>query len=50
MEKERQERLEVIGKKYEELHNLLSEYEKDYGVRKKPYVTSFYEFLNMLCG
>lgn len=50
MEKRRQERLGVINKKYEELQNLLSEYEKDYGVRQRPYVAPFYEILDMLCG
>ena len=50
LEKERQDRLSTINKKYEELQNLLSEYEKDYGVRQKPYVAPFYEILDMLCG
>lgn len=50
LEKERQNRLGVINKKYEELQKLLSEYEKDYGVRQRPYVAPFYEILEMLCG
>lgn len=50
LEKERQDRLEAINKKYEELQNLLSEYEKDYGVRQRPYVAPFCEILDMLCG
>lgn len=50
LEKERQDRLSVINKKYDELNNLLSEYEKDYGVRRRPYVAPFYEILDMLCG
>lgn len=50
LEKERQDRLGAINKKYEELRNLLSEYEKDYGVRQRPYVAPFYEILDMLCG
>lgn len=33
LEMERQNRLDIIDKKYEELQNLLSEYEKDYGER-----------------
>ena len=50
LEKERQDRLSAINKKYEELQDLLSEYEKDYGVRQMPYVAPFYEILDMLCG
>ena len=46
---ERQNRLDSISKKYEELKNLLSEYERDYGVRQRPYVAPFYEILDMLC-
>lgn len=47
---ERQDRLDAINKKCEELQNLLTEYEKDYGVRQRPYVAPFYEILDMLCG
>ena len=50
LEKERQDRLYAINKKYEELQHMLSEYEKDYGVRQSPYVAPFYEILDMLCG
>jgi len=50
LEKERKDRLGVINKKYDELQTLLSEYEKDYGVRQRPYVAPFYEILDMLCG
>lgn len=50
LEKERQDRIGAINKKYEELQKLLSEYEKDYGVHQKPYFAPFYELLNMLCG
>lgn len=50
LEKERQDRLCAINKKYEELQNLLSEYEREYGVRQRPYVAPFYEILDMLCG
>ena len=50
LEKERQDRLETINKKYEELKNLLSDFEKDYGVRQRLYVAPFYEILDMLCG
>ena len=49
LEMERQNRLDSISKKYEELQNLLSEYERDYGVRQRPYVAPFYEILEMLC-
>jgi hypothetical protein len=49
LEKERQDRLDSINKKYKELQHLLSEYEKDYGVRQRPYVAPFYEILDMLC-
>ena len=50
LEMDRQNRLDSINKKYEELQDLLSEYEKDYGVRQRPYVAPFYEILEMLCG
>lgn len=50
LEKERKDRLDTINKKYEELQKLLSEYEKDYVVRQRPYVAPFYEILDMLCG
>ena len=49
-EKERKDRIDVINKKYDELQNLFSEYEKDYGVRQRLYVAPFYEILDMLCG
>lgn len=50
LELDRQNRLNVINKKYEELQNLLSEYEKDYGVKQRLYIAPFYELLDMLCG
>lgn len=50
LEMDRQNRLDDINKKYEELQKLFSEYEKDYGVRQRPYVAPFYEILDMLCG
>lgn len=50
LEKERKDKLGTINKKYEELQKLLSEYERDYGVRQRPYVAPFYEILDMLCG
>lgn len=48
-EKERKDRLATINKKYEELQNLLSEFEKDYGTRLEGYFIPFQELLNMLC-
>ena len=50
LEKERKSRLDAINKRYEELQTLLSEYEKEYGVRQRPYVAPFCEILDMLCG
>ena len=50
LEMERQNRLNIINKKYEELWALFSEYEKDYGVSKRLYVAPFSEILDMLCG
>lgn len=49
-ERERKDKLAAINKKYEELQNLLSDFEKDYGVRQMPYVAPFYEILDMLCN
>lgn len=48
MELERQDRLKSINKKYEELQKLLLEYEKDYGVKQKPYFAPIYELMSML--
>lgn len=48
LETGRQNRLDVINKKYEELQKLLSEYEKDFGVKQRPYVAPFYEIVDML--
>lgn len=50
LKKERQNRLTTINEKYEELQKLISEYERDYGVRQRPYIAPFYEILDMLCG
>lgn len=46
---EKQNKLDLINKKYEELQKLLSDFEKDYGVRHKPYFAPIYELMNMLC-
>ncbi len=48
LELEKQNRLEVINKKYEELQKLISEYGKDYGIKQKPYFAPFYELMDML--
>lgn len=50
LEMDRQNRLDNINKKYEELQDLLLEYEKDYGVRQNPYFALIYELMNMLYG
>lgn len=49
LEKERQNRLDTINKKYEDLQNLISAYKKDYGVKLEGYFTPFQELVNMLC-
>lgn len=48
LELEKQNRLEVINKKYEELQKLISEYSKDYDVKQMPYFAPFYELMDML--
>lgn len=50
LEKKRKDRLDVINNKYQELQSLISEFEKDYGVRQKPHFAPVYELMNMLCG
>ncbi len=49
-EMERQNRLKVINKKYEEFQNLLLEFEREYGVKQMPYFAPVYELIDMLCG
>lgn len=49
LEKERQKRICEINKKYEELQKLISEFEKDFMVRQKPYFAPVHELINMLC-
>ncbi len=49
LEMERQNRLDNINKKYEELQKLIMDYKKDYGVRLEGYFTPFQELVNMLC-
>jgi len=49
-EMERQNKMNVINKKYEELQNLLLEFEKEYGVKQRPYFAPVHELINMLCG
>lgn len=48
LEMERQNRLDSINKKYEDLQEEISEYRKDYGVRQIPYFAPIYELMNML--
>ena len=48
LEMERQNRLDAINKKYEELQKFISDYRKDYGVRLEGYFTPFQELVNML--
>lgn len=48
LEMERQKKLEVINKKYEELQTLISEYRKENGERLEGYWTPFQELVNML--
>lgn len=49
LEIERQNRLDSINKKYEDLQKEISEYRKDYGTRLEGYFTPFQELVNMLC-
>ena len=49
LEKDRQRRICEINKKYEELQKLISEFEKDFIVRQKPYFAPVNELMNMLC-
>ena len=48
LEMERQNRLDSINKKYEDLQEEISEYRKDYGVKQMPYFAPIYELMNML--
>lgn len=48
LQMERQNRLDSINKKYEDLQKEIFEYRKDYGVRQTPYFTPIYELMNML--
>ncbi len=50
LELERRTRLEAINKKYGELQELISEYEKDFQVSQRPYFAPVFELINMLCG
>lgn len=49
LEKKRKDRLDAINNKYQELQSLISEFEKDYGVRQRPRFAPVYELMNMLC-
>lgn len=48
LEMERQNRLDSINKKYEDLQKEISEYRKDYGVMLEGYFTPYLELVNML--
>lgn len=48
LEMERQNRLDSINKKYEDLEKEIAEYRKDYGTRLEGYFTPFQELLDML--
>lgn len=48
LEKERQKRICEINKIYEELQKLISEFEKDFMVRQKPYFAPACELMNVL--
>ena len=49
LEEERRRRICEINKKYEELQKLISEFEKDFMVRQKPYFAPVHELMNLLC-
>lgn len=49
LEEERRRRICEINKKYEELQRLISEFEKDFMVRQKPYFAPVHELMNLLC-
>lgn len=48
LEMDRQNRLDSINKKYEDLQKDIAEYEKDYGTRLEGYFMPLHELLNML--
>lgn len=48
LEMERQNRLDSINKKYEDLQEEISEYRKDYGIRQIPCFAPIYELMDML--
>ncbi len=50
LELERRTRLKTINKKYEELQELISEYEKDFQISQRPYFAPVLELINMLCS
>lgn len=49
-EAEKKDKLRLINRKYNELQNLIYEFEKDYSVRNKPYFAPAYELMDILCG
>lgn len=48
LEMDRQNRLDSINKKYEDLQKDIFEYRKDYNTRLEGYFTPFHELLEML--
>lgn len=48
LEMERQNRLNSISKKYEDLQKEIAEYKSDYGVKQMPYFAPIYELMSML--
>lgn len=48
LEMERQNRLDSISKKYEDLQKEIAEYKSDYGVKQMPYFAPIYELMSML--
>ncbi len=48
LEMERQNRLDSISKKYEDLQKEIAKYKSDYGVKQMPYFAPIYELMGML--
>lgn len=48
LEMERQNRLNSISKKYEDLQKEIAKYKSDYGVKQMPYFAPIYELMSML--
>ena len=48
LEMERQNRLDSISKKYEDLQKEIAKYKSDYGVKQMTYFAPIYELMGML--